>query len=309
MNIENKLIEKGIRPKNLELGTQKIKCPECQPPHNSHDRPLSLTFEQDGVIWFCHHCEFKGGLSDKPNLKPIKAKTDYKRPIMPNELKKPNEMYTFFAERCINKETVDGLGIYEESGWFAFPYVDVGGEVANIKYRTKDKRFKQSKDAKKCLYNYNNVKESETVIFVEGEIDVLSLYEIGYTNATTLSDGAPKTARFNQNDIRFKALQECPLQANNIILFLDEDSAGKSLHDELLHRFGKDICWYVNIPKDCKDANEVLVKHGSETLKNLIDNAIPYPVDGLYRVNDYKGSVIDLYNGNYVKPIEVGFPE
>jgi twinkle protein len=311
MNIENKLLEKGIRAKKYSAGTQKIKCPECQPPHNSQDRPLSLTIDVDGLsaVWFCHHCEHKGGVSNETNVRPMQTQKTYKKPEMPSSQNKPNDMYKFFAERCISKETVDGLGIFEDKGWYAFPYVDEKGEVVNIKYRTKDKRFKQSKDAKKSLYNYQNVKDTEQVIFVEGEMDVLSLYEIGYTNTTTLSDGAPQTARYNQNDTRFKALQDCPLQAKNIILFLDSDNAGKSLHDELLHRFGKDICWYVNIPKDCKDANDVLVKHGSKTLKQLIENAIPYPIDGLYRVNDYKSSVIDLYNGNYIKPIEVGFPQ
>ena len=308
MNIENQLLEKGIVIKTTKLGTQKIKCPSCQPPHNSHDRPLSLTIEPDeSALWFCHHCEFSGVVSLNNHIKPIQKQ--YIKPIVPVEPKKPSDMYTFFAERHINKDTVDSMDIYAEQGWYAFPYTDTEGHIANIKYRTKDKRFKQSKDAKKCLYNYENVRGSETVIFVEGEMDVLSLYEVGYTNATTLSDGAPKTARYNQNDARFKALQDCPLVAKNVILFLDEDSAGKSLHDELLHRFGKDMCWYVDIPKDCKDANDVLIKHGTERLKNLIKEAIPYPVDGLYRVNDFKGSVIDLYNGNYVRPIDVGFPD
>ena len=57
---------------------------------------------------------------------------------------------------------------------------------------------------------------------------------------------------------------------------------------------------------DCKDANDILIKHGKDRLEQVIKEAIPYPVDGLHTVNDYVGNVIDLYNGNYVKPIEVG---
>ena len=91
-------------------------------------------------------------------------------------------------------------------------------------------------------------------------MDVLALYEIGYNNAVSLPDGAPKEAKFNPNDSRFKALINSPLEANKIILFTDNDQAGKSLHDELLHRFGKDICWYVEMPNDCKDANDILIK-------------------------------------------------
>jgi len=84
------------------------------------------------------------------------------------------------------------------------------------------------------------------------------------------------------------------------------DQAGKALHKELLHRFGKDICWYVIPPEGCKDANDVLTKKGVEALKDLIAEAKPYPIDGLYTANDYYSQVMDLYDGNYIKPIEIG---
>ena len=45
----------------------------------------------------------------------------------------------------------------------------------------------------------DNIYKSESIIFVEGEIDVLSLAEIGYTNATTLPNGAPKEAKYEKH--------------------------------------------------------------------------------------------------------------
>ena len=306
MMIENKLNEKGIRVKHTQVGNQKTKCPECQPPHDSRDRPLSVNIKDDGsAVWLCHHCDFKGGTGET-NYTPVKK--TYVRPETPNDPTKPQTMYTYFAERCIHKETVDAFDLYVENGWVAFPYLNKDNEVVNIKYRTRDKKFKQTPNAERSLFNYQNVHDREEVIFVEGEMDVLSLYEIGFTNATSLSDGAPKEAKFKDNDARFKALENCDLQATKIIIFTDNDQAGKALHDELLHRFGKDICWYVQIPSDCKDANDVLMNHGTEKLREVIESAVPYPVDGLYTVNQYQGSVIDLYNGNYVKPLEVGYP-
>ena len=202
------------------------------------------------------------------------------------------------------------MGIYAEGKndyWYAFPYYNLNSGIVNVKYRSEDKKFKQSPNAKKCLYNYNNIHGEDTIIFVEGEIDVLSLYEIGYTNVTTLPDGAPKNANLKDDDKRFHALKNSNLKAKKVILFVDNDSAGKSLHKELLHRFGKDVCWYVERPSDCKDANDILVKHGEDRLRQVITNAVPYPVDGLYKSGDYTGAVLDLYNGNYVKPIEIGY--
>ena len=300
------LSNENIRLKNADIGTQKTKCPQCQPPHDSSDRPLTVTIDHESAVWFCHHCGWKGskGNTRATPYKPLR--TEIRKPEPPEIREKTQEMYKYFANRHISKETVDDFNITTDGYWIALPYYNKDTELVNIKYRTIDKKFKQEKQTERTLYNYEKIFDKDDVIFCEGEIDVLSLHEIGFTNATTLPDGAPKEAKFKDNDARFKALENCPLQAKKIILFTDNDQAGKSLHDELLHRFGKDICWYVQVPEDCKDANDVLVKHGSAKLEELVRNAIPYPVDGLHTVTDYVGSVYDLYNGNYVKPIEAG---
>ena len=300
------LSNENIRLKNADIGTQKTKCPQCQPPHDSSDRPLTVTIDHESAVWFCHHCGWKGskGNTRATPYKPLR--TEIRKPEPPEIREKTQEMYKYFANRHISKETVDDFNITTDGYWIALPYYNKDTELVNIKYRTIDKKFKQEKQTERTLYNYEKIFDKDDVIFCEGEIDVLSLHEIGFTNATTLPDGAPKEAKFKDNDARFKSLENCPLQAKKIILFTDNDQAGKSLHDELLHRFGKDICWYVQVPEDCKDANDVLVKHGSAKLEELVRNAIPYPVDGLHTVTDYVGSVYDLYNGNYVKPIEAG---
>ena len=300
------LSNENIRLKNADIGTQKTKCPQCQPPHDSSDRPLTVTIDHESAVWFCHHCGWKGSKGNARAIPYKPLRTEIRKPEPPEIREKTQEMYKYFANRHISKETVDDFNITTDGYWIALPYYNKETELVNIKYRTIDKKFKQEKQTERTLYNYEKIFDKDEVIFCEGEIDVLSLHEIGFTNATTLPDGAPKEAKFKIHDARFKALENCPLQAKKIILFTDNDQAGKSLHDELLHRFGKDICWYVQVPEDCKDANDVLVKHGSAKLEELVRNAIPYPVDGLHTVTDYVGSVYDLYNGNYVKPIEAG---
>jgi len=314
MNIDNELRKQGIAPKNTEVGTQKIKCPSCQPHnHNPKDNPLALTIESTGqCVWFCHHCEFTGGLNAntgwKGESKVNRPEKIYVPPVVPKEPSKPSKMYSFFATRHISKETVDAFGIYMENDyWIGMPYYNLNKDVVNIKYRSADKKFKQSPNGKKSLYNYERVHSEETIIIVEGEMDCLALYEAGYTNVTSLPDGAPQNANLKVDDKRFLPLKNCNLKATKVVLFVDNDSAGNSLHKELLHRFGKDICWFVERPDDCKDANDVLIKHGVDRLKQIITNAVPYPVDGLYRSGDYTGAVIDLYNGNYTKPVEIGY--
>ena len=138
-------------------------------------------------------------------------------------------------------------------------------------------------------------------------MDCLAVAESGFMNVTTLPDGAPAEAKYKEGDKRFVPLQTHPLQAEKIILFVDNDDAGKNLRAELLHRFGKDKCWRVGLPADCKDANDVLLKHGALKLSELVKNARAYPVDGLYNAYAYVNDVFDLYSGNFDKPVEIGY--
>ena len=62
MNLQVKLKdEHNIDAQNLDEGSHKIKCPQCQPPHDSHDTPLSVSINDDGAVWLCHHCDWTGG--------------------------------------------------------------------------------------------------------------------------------------------------------------------------------------------------------------------------------------------------------
>ncbi len=306
------LYSENIKVKHHEQGNQKIKCPQCQPPHDHRDNPLSVTIENDHAVWNCHHCGYSGttmrGNSTNFVARPKKV---FVAPKLPTDPKRPKTLYDWFNERGISKETVDKKSIYvDQEKWIALPYKDETKATVNIKFRTRSKQFKQTPNAKRTLYNYDLAHKQEEVIFVEGEIDVLTLIECGFDNVVSLPDGAPKEAKFNEKDARFTALENCPLpNLKKVILFTDNDEAGKALHAELLHRFGKDLCWYVDYPKDCKDANEILNKHGPQTLKQVVKSASPYPVDGLYRANQYYGAVMDLYDGNYAKPINIGYKD
>ena len=326
-----KLAEEGIQLRNTKAGDHKTTCPQCSHTRrNKKDQCLSVTIESDGgAVWKCHHCEWTGAIAGS-NFKrdmPLPKRKEYKRPTPPqNADAESKPMFEWFARRGISVETVTDFNISRTSTWFgegeaacyAFPYYK-DGELVNIKYRTKDKRFRQEGNAERTLFNMDAVKRwwdttgSKTVIFAEGEMDVLSLHEVGFSYAVSLPDGAPKTAKFDEHDKRFQALQNCDWlqEAEKVIIAVDADEAGEALKMELIHRFGKDRCWTVQYPNmydiDCKDANEVLVGHGAKVLREVISNAAPHPIDGLYTVRNYEKEVLNIYEGNVQKPISTGF--
>jgi twinkle protein len=317
MNLKEKLLEEGIRV-NSNYGQQKTVCPKCSHTRKNKKEPcLSVNVENDIALWHCHHCDWKGSVYENV-VKP----TFYKE--------KKNNVVTFskdnvlednacrwLASRGISENTANELKIYSHNDKISFPYL-LDDKIVNVKYRgISEKTFHQHKNAVKCLYNIDSVKklwfseenkpDKKQIIFVEGEIDVLTLYECGLKNVVSLPDGAPKEAKYDENDKRFTAFEnsEWIFDADEVIIATDQDQAGNALKLELIDRFGKDICKVVNFP--LKDANEVLVSYDKNTVLKYMCEAKEFPIEGLHSAFDYKQILQDMYDGNTQKAISTGF--
>lgn len=86
---------------------------------------------------------------------------------------------------------------------------------------------------------------------------------------------------------------------HRIYLATDSDAPGIRLREELARRLGKSRCWIVRYPNDCKDANEVLIKYGKDKLKECIENAELYPIEGIHYANDRRDELKDLYDNGF----------
>lgn len=337
------LLEYGIKLRHTQPGDYKALCPECshkRKSRNKKDPCLSVTLEPDGgAVWKCHNCEWSGGIPGDRHRDYQRREREYKRPEPPKERPKPDKMVQWFEGRKISKKTVEAFGVYrtekgfrdEDGNWknepcIAFPY-EADTELVNIKYRTADKRFAQEPKAERTLFNIDSVKtlwdqEKEipiddrplkTVIWAEGEMDVMALWEAGFKNATSLPDGAPKEAKFDPEDKRFQAIGAHPWldEAEKVIIAVDADGPGAALAQELVHRFGRDRCWKVNWPTlndvSIKDANECLIEHGEMVLQECVMLAEALPIEGVYRADDYRADVLDIYHGRVQQPVSTGF--
>tara|TARA_Y100001972_G_scaffold44996_1_gene55544 strand:+ start:1801 stop:3549 length:1749 start_codon:yes stop_codon:yes gene_type:complete len=318
------LQEYGIDLPQGSIGNHKAFCPQCRFDRkkiNKHDKPLSVTIDAGSAVWNCHNCGWSGGFNADQTIHPIKK--EFSRPKEPDQMIISEGIENFFRTRHISNKTVQAFGIYAEDQYIndqkerciAFPY-RVDGELINVKYRSQNKQFRQQKNAERSLFNIDRVKRhwEETgrkdLVFVEGEMDVLAFYEAGIKNAITLPDGAPKRAKFDQADKRFMALVNCEWiqDAEKIIIATDADEAGRALALELVHRFGKDRCWRIKWPEsDEKDANELLINKGCQALREIIEAAEPYPIDGLYSVDNFRDQVLNIYHGETEQPLSTGF--
>jgi twinkle protein len=288
---------KGFSDFGIDLGGRtgeevKTVCPQCSHTRKKRSYPC-LNVNTVKQVWHCHHCGWSGGLSKGViNRSAPPSRREYPRPeFRPTAL--TEKAMEFFDKRGITTDVLIRNRISMERVWMpqieeeataiAFPYYKAG-EVVNVKYRDNAKNFRQVAGAQKVLYKYDDIQD--TTIIVEGEMDALSCEVAGFLNAVSVPDGAPSPdAKHFEN--KFEFLDDERLDAvKTFVLAVDKDRPGERLEDELARRLGRDKCLRVTWPEGCKDANEVLITHGAQVLRECIEDARPFPVEGIFSMGD-----------------------
>lgn len=290
MDYFNKMRELGI---TRTISGKQI-CPQCSHTRKKKTDPcLSVSFTDEAILYNCHNCGWSGAI-----MKDIKtSKKVYKRPEQPKTVDDMEKVYKYFASRKISKETVDKYGIKYNGHEIVLPYYK-NGVLVNTKYRTYDKRFRQEKDTEHTLFGMDLIKDIDTLIWVEGEMDVLALAEQGIMSVS-IPDGADSCKEKDEN--KQDCIRNCFDFINgfeNHIIAVDNDEKGKQLQADLLSRLKTKKCKVVDWGK-YKDANEALI--GGEDLKIYIDKA-EYIVDTSGIVDYYDTTIFDkLYDYNFKK--------
>lgn len=317
--------------RNIGGPRSKLLCPSCGG-GQSQEKSFYILFDKegDGFRSFCHRASCSQNTINRSLTGSNKARTVwtpkvYRRPEPPEDLFQPPTLFAYFAKFGISADTVRALGIYrtvrgmprlnaqgKQDGYenrpvIAYPYRD-GGELLNTKFKTiyadGAKRFTQEKDAEPSLFNIDKFRDEEAGYFVEGEDDVLAMYEAGYWQTTTLVDGSPAKIRPDYNietddDDRYLAIRGNSdpriARLKRIVLAGDMDQPGRNHHEEIARRLGKARCWVVNWPEGCKDAKETLAKLGQQAVRAAVATAKPYPLEGLKQVS--REEVSAFYNG------------
>lgn len=295
----------GIDISKIKGKSGKMTCPKC-----SHDRKNKtdqcLSVNKEEGLFNCHNCGFSGTAKEKFE------KREYILPI-PRLEKLGKKALSFFEnDRKISNYTLLKHGVTEGIEWMPQFGTETaviclnyyrGDRLVNIKFRGAKKAFKMAKDAELIFYNLNSIENEKEVIICEGEIDCLTFSECGIYNSVSVPNGA------SAGNQRLEYLDNCWEYFENkekIILAVDGDDPGISLRNELARRLGKERCWIVTYPDGCKDANEVLVKHGKEAVKELVENAKQWPLEGISTVEDFFDEINQWYHNGYPKSSRAG---
>jgi twinkle protein len=281
----------GIECRNIG-GDQKVVCPKCSHDRKKkNDRCLSVNVEKG--VWKCHNpgCEWEAGfgITQKVYNKPERIETD----IMKSAV-------DWLSGRSISNATINKLGITSGNAYMPQVNKEVhtiqynyykNGKVVNIKYRDANKNFKMIAGAELTLYCMDLCVDKDYVIICEGEMDAASFWECGL-QAVSVPNGA-STGRLEYLDSAIDFLNEF----KRVYIATDMDKPGRELASELSRRLGKERCYEVIL--NGKDANDVLMTEGHESLKNAIKTSKLYPLEGVHTAESvYSSMLSELLNGS-----------
>lgn len=192
----------------------------------------------------------------------------------------------YLESRGISARTAEAYHITvqkDHENVLVFPFMDEQGVIQFVKYRKTD--FDKEKDkckewcepnCKPILFGMHNINfENKRLIMTEGQLDSLACVEAGIENVVSVPTGAngftwiPYCWDFLK---RFETL----------IIFGDCEKGHITLLEDMKHHFDGIIKHVRDVDyKGCKDANEILQKHGTTAIKAAVENAIIEPIDAL----------------------------
>jgi len=294
----------------LEVGKREGVCPLCSANRKPQNRKAKCAmYDWDRGLGTCMNCnevfqlhtfKRKGG-NDKVYTKP---KT-IANPLLSDKVIK------WFENRGISNNTLVKMKITEGKEWMPqtgkeentiqFNYF-INNELINIKYRDGKKNFKLVKGAEKIFYNIDSTIGHEYVVIVEGEIDALSLIEVGVKSVISVPNGA--TVSNNNLDYLDSCIDYLDGK-EKIIIAVDQDEAGENLKQELIRRLGAEACYTVDFGVH-KDANDFLLHNSSAKLNDVIKNASPVPIENVVTLNDIDDELQEFIHEGFKPGYQIG---
>lgn len=295
-----------------KTGENVILCPVCS--HTRKKKTLKcFGYNAQKGAGRCNHCGVVL-VEVKDSIQQIVKKV-YEKPIWKNKTELSDNVVKWFESRKISQCILKEFNITESVEWMPqtsqnaktinFNYFKFG-ELVNIKYRDRDKNFKLFKGAEMIFYNIDATIQSDEIIIVEGEMDVLAMASAGYKNVISVPNGCNEKGNINMD-----YLDNCiDLFSNDcrFILALDNDLVGNRLKDEFARRLGFENCTTV-VFKDCKDANDCLMKYGIHGIIESIAEKKEFPIIGVFDANDIKEDIYNFYNNGLPPGCGIGMAE
>jgi len=279
-------------------GKEKLRCLECSDKRtDKKDRSLMVNHNDGyGKCFYCEALTFK---EDQESI----SNTNYKTP--PQDITKVSifndKILGYMSSRKINLSTLEALYVSQEKYYqpslqkevdnIVFNYYE-GSKLVNKKYRSAGKKFTQTSGTKPIFYNINSVIGKKECYIVEGEFDVLAMYEIGIKNCISVPNGA------NDNDEYWVNCEKYLKDIEKFYIATDNDDKGNDLAEKIAQRLGRWKCQRIIFKN--KDANGDLI---DGCLNETLETPKRYPVNGTFTVDELYDGILELYDNGLPETI------
>lgn len=217
----------------------------------------------------------------------------------PSGTRLSDEAVAWAKGRGISRPTLERLGVASGTAFFPdlnrkapalfFPYPD-GWKARAFP----EKSFVASKGLKMSFWGQTEAIGSEKIFITEGELDRCAMVEAGCDPRSVISvpNGAKQRTTEESEEMRgYRYVSDGMAaglnRAKKFVWCGDGDGPGLSLRSDMAKIIGAARFFFVEWPEGCKDPNDVLRTEGGAYLRELVtDGALPWPVAGLYRINE-----------------------
>lgn len=200
-------------------------------------------------------------------------------------LKEKDALFKILEQKEHNMVELENIGLVTENydmyiNRIMFPLADPEGNTVGFSGRIYDSsdanKYVNTKETvifKKgqCLYNYHNAKEharrANSIILVEGFMDVIKLFTIGFRNVVALMG----TAMTSDQVSLIKKL------SSNVYLALDGDNAGQNATLTIANELEKhNLKIKVLQFKEDEDPDTYITENGKESFQSLFESALDF---------------------------------
>ena len=296
MNLESH----GIPLKAAPVGSYDVDCPKefCkQSRRGLNPTPLRVeVVTPDYAEWRCSHCFWTGHEGDPsaPRALVTQPASGETKPL-------------YLPEQA--KSFLNGLGITDPVIAEAQVAWDDERQSIKIPYRNETETFnalvieipegnaRLARPRRAEFYNAALITGAQDVIIAGSEIDCLRLRSCGYTNVI----GFPCAHELNEDSDLFSKAAALLSGAGRVVIATDNTPEGERLKNEVARRVGIAKCW--NITLSNGTVGETIRVGGLDGLCYDVNNALPFPINGLYSVQDFSDSLVRYFEGGMARGV------
>lgn len=236
-------------------------------------------------------------------------KKEYQKPQVKNGnavLDEPSALEYLKFNRKLTNETLSAFKLQANDKQVIFPFYR-DDELLLVKYlkieRDKKKEIFVSPNAEPCLFGWQAIyPKCRSVTLTEGEIDAMSLHQMGY-NALSVPFGGGKGKKHEWIENEFDNLAIF----DEIYICFDNDKEGKIAAIEVSGRLGRHRCRIVELP--FKDANECLKQNVQrEAIETCFKNSATLDPEELKPAHIFVNEVIHEFHGKTAEECGISLP-